>query len=100
AQRFWPNDDPIGKQIKFVQDESQATVVGIVGDAKHYYVDEVQRPQMYNAYSQNPGIFATLLVRTSVEPLSIAEQVRQAVWRVDPDQPMWKIRTEEFLVTR
>jgi len=100
ADRFWPNQDPIGKQIKFAQDGTQGTVVGLVADAKHYYVDEQQRPQLYDAYSQDPGIFATLLVRTTVEPLSIAEQVRQAVWKVDPDQPMWKIRTVEFLVTR
>ena len=100
AQRFWPDQDPLGKQIKFVSDGSQGTIVGVVGDAKHYWIEEDQRPQLYVPYSQNPGIFATLVIRTTVEPLSIAEQVRQAVWRVDPDQPMWKIRTVEFLVTR
>jgi putative ABC transport system permease protein len=100
AQKFWPGQDPLGKQIKVVDDGSQGTIVGVVGDAKHYWIEEEQKPQLYVAYSQSPGIFATLLVRTTVEPLSIAEQVRQAVWRVDPDQPMWKIRTVEFLVTR
>jgi putative ABC transport system permease protein len=100
AQKFWPSQDPLGKQIKVVDDGSQGTIVGVVGDAKHYWIEEEQKPQLYVAYSQSPGIFATLLVRTTVEPLSIAEQVRQAVWRVDPDQPMWKIRTVEFLVTR
>jgi len=39
-------------------------------------------------------------MRTSVEPMSLSEQVRQAVWKLDPDQPMWKIRTVEFLVER
>jgi len=39
-------------------------------------------------------------MRTSVEPMSLAEQVRQAVWKVDPDQPMWKMRTVESLVDR
>ncbi|HEV8366329.1 MAG TPA: ABC transporter permease [Pyrinomonadaceae bacterium] len=100
ADRFWPQQDPIGKQIKFAQDGSQGTVVGVVGDAKHYRIEEEQRPQLYVPYSQNPGIFATLVIRTTVEPLSLSEQVRQAVWKVDPDQPMWKIRTVEFLVTR
>jgi putative ABC transport system permease protein len=100
AQRFWPNQDPVGKQIKFAQDGSEGTIVGVVGDAKHYWLEEEQRPQLYGAYSQDPGIFATLLIRTTVEPMSIAEPVRQAVWKVDPDQPMWKIRTVEFLVNR
>lgn len=100
ANRFWPNQDPLGKQIKFVQDGSTATVVGVVGDAKHYWLEEQQKSQMYDAYSQDPGLFATVVVRTSVEPLSLAEPVRQALWKVDPDQPMWKIRTVEFLVNR
>lgn len=100
AQRFWPNQDPLGKQIKFTEDDSMATVIGVVGDAKHYWMEETQRPQVYVTFSQGPGIFATVLVRTTVEPLSLTEQVRQAIWKVDPDQPMWKIRTAEFLLER
>jgi putative ABC transport system permease protein len=100
AERFWPGQDPLGKQIKFPQDGSTGTVVGVVGDAKHYVIDEPPRPQLYGAYSQGPGIFATLVIRTTVDPLSLTEQVRQAVWKVDSDQPMWKIRTVEFLVSR
>jgi putative ABC transport system permease protein len=100
AQKFWPNQDPIGKQVKSVQDGSVATIIGIVGDAKHYWLEETQQPQMYGAYSQQPGYFATVVIRTKVEPLSLSEQVRQALWKVDADQPMWKIRTVEFLVNR
>jgi putative ABC transport system permease protein len=100
AQRFWPNQDPLGKQIKLAEDGSLVMVVGVVGDAKHYWLEEQQKPQMYDAYSQDPGIFATAVIRTTVEPLSLTEPVRQAVWKVDADQPMWKIRTVEFLVNR
>jgi putative ABC transport system permease protein len=100
AQRFWPNQDPLGKQIKFVSDGSTATIIGVVGDAKHYWLEEEQKPQMYDAYSQDPGLFATVVIRTSVEPLGLTEPVRQAIWKVDADQPMWKIRTVEFLVNR
>jgi len=100
AQRFWPNQDPLGKQIKFTEDNSTATIVGVVGNAKHYWLEEDQRPQVYGAFSQDPGIFATAVLRTTVEPLSLTEPVRQAIWKVDPDQPMWKIRTVEFLVNR
>jgi ABC-type antimicrobial peptide transport system permease subunit len=39
-------------------------------------------------------------MRTKVEPMSLTETVRQTIWKVDPDQPMWKIRTVEFLVNR
>jgi putative ABC transport system permease protein len=100
AQRFWPDQDSLGKQVKFPSDNSVATVIGVVGDAKHFWLDEEQKPQMYDAYSQDPGIFATAVVRTSVEPLSLTEPVRRAIWSVDPDQPLWKIRTVDFLVQR
>jgi putative ABC transport system permease protein len=100
ARKFWPQDEPVGKQVKSVQDGTLLTVIGVVGDAKHYWMEEEQQPQMYGPYSQQPGYFATVVIRTSVEPLSLSEQVRQALWKVDADQPMWKIRTVEFLVNR
>jgi putative ABC transport system permease protein len=100
ARKFWSGEDPIGKQVKSVQDGTVLTVVGVVGDAKHYWREEEQQPQMYGPYSQQPGYFATVVIRTSVEPLSLSEQVRQALWKVDADQPMWKVRTVEFLVNR
>jgi putative ABC transport system permease protein len=100
ARRFWPDDTPIGKQVKMVEDGTTGTVIGVVGDAKHFYLEEEPSPQMYAAYSQMSGIFATVVVRTSVEPMSLAEPVRQALWKVDSDQPMWKVRTVEFLLDR
>jgi putative ABC transport system permease protein len=100
ANRFWPNQDPLGKQIKFIRGGGTATVVGVVGDAKQFWLDEEKIPQVYDSYSQDPGLFATAVIRTSVEPTSLTEPLRQAIWKVDPDQPMWKIRTVKFLVDR
>ncbi len=100
ARRFWPDQDPIGKQIKIDADSPAGTVIGVVGDAKHYTLGEEAQPQMYDAYSQSPGIFATVVVRSIVDPMSLAEPVRQAVWKVDSDQPMWKVRTLESLIDR
>jgi putative ABC transport system permease protein len=99
ARRFWPDQDPIGKQIKIVGDDTPpGTVVGVVGDAKHDWLSEEQRPQIYNSYSQSPGLFATVVVRTKVEPMSLSQAVREAVWKVDKDQPVWKVRTVESLM--
>lgn len=100
ARRFWPEQEAVGKQVKFAEDGTTASVVGIVGDAKHYWLEEESKPQAYVSYSQQPGLFATVVIRTTVEPLALTESVRQALWKVDADQPMWKIRTVEFLVNR
>lgn len=98
ARRFWPGQDPIGKRIQIVGADTLGTVVGVVGDAKHEWLSEEQRPQIYNCYSQSPGFFATVVVRTNVEPMSISQAVREAVWKVDKDQPVWKVRTLESLL--
>jgi putative ABC transport system permease protein len=98
ARRFWPGQDPIGKQIKIVDDETTGTVIGVVGDAKHDWLSEEQRPQIYVSYSQSPGLFATVVLRTKVEPMSLSQAVREAVWKVDKDQPVWKVRTLESLL--
>jgi putative ABC transport system permease protein len=99
ARRFWPGQDPVGKQVKFVGgDGAPATVVGVVGDAKHDWLSEEQRPQIYDCYCQSPGLFATVVVRTKVEPMSLSQAVRGAVWKVDKDQPVWKVRTVESLM--
>jgi putative ABC transport system permease protein len=74
-------------------------VVGVVGDAKQFQLNEVQQPQLYYAMAQAPFIFATLAARTKVEPMSLADDVRAAVWSVDKDQPVWKVRTVETLLT-
>jgi predicted permease len=98
ARRFWPGQDPIGKQIKIVDDDTTGTVIGVVGDAKQYWLSEEQRPQIYSSYSQSPGLFATVVVRTNVKPMSLSQAVRDAVWKVDKDQPVWKVRTVESLL--
>ena len=101
ARRFWPDQDPIGKQIKVLEEEGvTGTVVGVVGDTKQFGLKDEPTPQLYGAYSQQPIYFATLVVRTTVEPMTLAESVRQAIWRVDADQPMWKIRSFQLLVER
>ncbi|HVF43832.1 MAG TPA: ABC transporter permease [Pyrinomonadaceae bacterium] len=98
AEKLWPGEDPLGKRLEFPEAKMSATVVGVVGDAKQYDIGETQRPQVYTAYAQNPHIFGTLVLRANVEPLSLSKQVREAVWSVDPDQPVWKVRTVEYLL--
>jgi putative ABC transport system permease protein len=99
ARKLWPDADPVGKQVYFIDQKLTATIVGVVGDAKQYELTEPAQAQIYNCYAQNPGIFGTLVVRTQGEPLSLAAAVKQAVWSVDREQPVWKIRTVAYLMS-
>ncbi|HEX5709185.1 MAG TPA: ABC transporter permease [Pyrinomonadaceae bacterium] len=99
ARKHFPGEDPLGRQLHFPDAKLTAEIVGVVGDAKQYQLNEVQQPQVYTAYTQNPHLFATLVARTDVEPMSLERAVKEAVWSVDRDQPVWKVRTVEQLLT-
>jgi putative ABC transport system permease protein len=95
----WPGQDPIGKTIRVMGTPPvTAQVVGVVGDIKHSSLEEPDLPFVYAAQAQQPNIFNTLVVRTEGDPMALAPAVRGAVWSVDRDQPVWKIRTQESLV--
>jgi predicted permease len=100
AVKFWPNEDPVGKQVYLEDNRTPGTVIGVVGDTKHLWLSDTLQPQMYAAYSQMPGTFATVAARTNVDPMSLSKAVREAFWKVDADQPLWKMRTMDFLLLR
>jgi putative ABC transport system permease protein len=102
AERHWPGQNPLGKQLRFLDTKPVVTaeVVGVVGDAKQYGLDDADLGCVYAAQPQNPHIFNTLAVRTAGDPMQLANAVRAAVWSVDPEQPVWKIRTQQSLVER
>jgi putative ABC transport system permease protein len=93
ARRVWPDEDAVGKRITTPNTPSPLTIVGIVGDAKHYTATEPAAPQLYIAHYQVPLIFTSLVARTAVDPMSIANGVRRAIWSVDKDQPVWAVRS-------
>jgi ABC-type antimicrobial peptide transport system permease subunit len=69
------------------------TIVGVVADVRQWRHDEAPRPQMYVPMAQHPHIFSTIVIQTSGDPATYASALRQAVWAVDKDQPVWKVRT-------
>jgi putative ABC transport system permease protein len=90
ANRFWPNEDPIGKRIKLPwnpgrNDEPWWIVVGVVGDVKQYGPDKPTAMALYVPHAQYPVSFMTLVVRTSTDPSEMIGLVRQAVQKLDSD---------------
>jgi putative ABC transport system permease protein len=100
ARTIWPGDDAVGKHIKVPESPEWLTVVGVVGDAKHRTATEPPQPQLYLAHYQVPLIFSSLVARTAVPPMSIANDVRRAVWSVDKDQPVWSVSSLDDIVAR
>ncbi len=100
ARRYWPNADALGKRLKFGKAGSSKpwlTVVGVVKDARYREWSAV-RPDLYVPYLQQAEFRTDVVVRTSLPPLSLADDVRQAVSEVDPSQPLSEISTLEAAV--
>jgi putative ABC transport system permease protein len=102
ARRFWPGEEAIGKRLSAGRVRSDADwiqVVGIVKDVRQFELNAEPRPQMYVSYRQ-ADFFAPedLVVKTEVEPSSMAAAVRKAVWEIDKDQPISNIKTMDEIL--
>ncbi|MGH9747198.1 MAG: ABC transporter permease [Candidatus Acidiferrales bacterium] len=99
VNKFWNGADPIGKSIRLPEENNvTATIVGVVGDVKQYNLDDATIAQIYVPQTQSPNLFATLIARFQGDPMTQSSALRSAVWAVDKDQPVWKIRTEQSLL--
>jgi putative ABC transport system permease protein len=98
ADRLWPGTTAVGKRLSAPDFPAEGVVVGIVGNTRPQLLSQPMGPQIYGCLSQQPGIFVGLIAKTAGEPMALARSVQQAIWSVDPDQPMWKIRSSESMV--
>ena len=98
ATKMWPNESAIGKRIQMIGDPRWWTIVGVVHDTKHFALNEKQLLQAYVPHSQRPLIFTTVALRASSDPLLLSRSIREAIWRVDRDQPVWGVRSMESLL--
>jgi putative ABC transport system permease protein len=92
ARKFWPDEDPIGRRMK-VRDGPWLTVVGISGDVIHDWFNRRNTPAMYRPLAQQPTDYLCLLLRTTVEPTSVAPDVRRTLLGIDADQPVFDLMT-------
>jgi predicted permease len=106
ARRFWPDGHALGHRIKIGPPESPIpwlTVIGVVGDVRQMGRDVAAEPEFFVSANQpvlsSPFFWpGNLLVRTRVDPVTLATAVRNAVWEVDADQPVASIRTMDDLL--
>jgi putative ABC transport system permease protein len=98
AERLWPGESALDRQLRSPGVPGPVVIVGVVGDTRPRLLSMPVTAQIYGCLSQSPGLFATVIARTTGEPMAVARSVQQAIWSVDRDQPMWKIRSGDMLV--
>jgi predicted permease len=104
ANRYWPDQDPVGKRIAAFFDSKNnqlnwRTVVGVVKNVKRYGLDGKIKEQYYFPQSQSPQRSMFLLVRSAADPTGLASSIRDAIHNVDKDQPIFRVMTMEQVVS-
>jgi len=91
AQQLWPNGDAVGKRLVLQRDHMQ--VVGVVGDLRYWAMTDTNRPLVFYPLAQHYEGNVTLAVRTGMDPMQLTSPVKQIVAQLDPDLPLFNIRT-------
>jgi predicted permease len=98
AQTLWPNEDPIGKRVRMggIDANSTApwiTVIGVVGNVKQDALDADSRMAMYMAQAQITPRAINVVARSQDDPAAIASALRREIRDLDPDLPVYDVRT-------
>jgi len=98
AQQLWPNEEPLGKRIRSggidaAADSPWLTVVGVVGRVKQYTLDGDSRIAMYLPHTQSIGRGINVVLRSRGDPAALAATVRREIRALDPDLPIYNVRT-------
>ena len=97
ADRYWPGGDALGKRItvrKSAQGRPEfgepvrATIVGVVGNVRHYSLDTDFVPEVYLPYTVTVWGWMSLVVRTAGDPAALVPTVARAARSVEPDLPL------------
>jgi predicted permease len=95
ARRFWGAASPLGQRLSFDAGKTWRTVVGVVGDVKQYGLDRAPAEEVYRPLAQSPLLGGHVLLRTAGLPHALQAGLRDAVRAIDPEQPVYGVRTLE-----
>ncbi|MBV9877159.1 MAG: ABC transporter permease [Verrucomicrobia bacterium] len=102
ASRYFPNEDPIGKQIENTATWSVSkfcTIVGVAGNVLHVGPDNEHAAfDAYFPHSQQPMTHEVLVLRLSADPSSLAPAIRKIISVADPDVPVVKVKGMDDLI--
>jgi putative ABC transport system permease protein len=96
ARKLWPNQDAIGKHIWSVPargetNPTQLTVIGVVGDTRQSSLEDATRPEITRPMQDYT--YLTLAVRSAADPTALTANIKQQIWTLDKDLPVFDVLT-------
>ncbi len=99
ARTYWPNEDPVGRAIRFEgSDGPRLIVAGVVGDVHFQGLDSPMQKQFFRPYAQAGWPIMNVVVRTIAAPGTFTNSVKKALADVLPDRPVSGVTTMEEVV--
>ena len=104
VRRDFPNEDPVGKRINFGGNNPDGQpiwweIVGVAADVRNLELRDEASPEFYLSALQDTWTGMSVVVRTAVEPASLAPEVRRIVAEVDKSAPVSEVKTMEHIVS-
>jgi putative ABC transport system permease protein len=94
AHHFFPNEDPIGRHLQIPNASAvQSEIVGVVGSVRETGFDQQPSPTIYFPSGQTSDQTMSLVVRTELPTGTILPAIKDAIWSVDKNQPVFEVRT-------
>jgi putative ABC transport system permease protein len=101
SRLVWPQQNPVGKRFRIgLPNAPWVEIIGVVGHVRHAGLDVDPRPQVYWPYSQRAQDRMALAVRGNQDPKQFAAAVISAIHEVDPEQPVYDVRSMDEVVER
>jgi putative ABC transport system permease protein len=100
ARTYFPNENPLGKRLQLgatpIDEIPTMEIIGVVGDVLQGLGDEA-KAEMYVPYRQVDALLPifqmSIVLRTSMEPLTATSALRSAIAQIDPNQPLVNVRS-------
>lgn len=99
AARLWPGQDAIGKRLA-IGGRPPHEVIGVVANGRYLTLVEANRPHVFVPLEQNFRGAMTLVVRTEAEPLALAQTIERVVRQMEPELPLFNVRTMEQQISQ
>jgi putative ABC transport system permease protein len=95
ARHYWPDANPIGQRIKLGDSRSPwLTVIGVSGDVRDWF-RALPEPAAYVPFFQAPQASVRVVMRTTADPLRVANAARAQVRALDKGQPVYDVKSME-----
>jgi predicted permease len=96
GRRFFPNEDALGKRVRFRSQKREVEIVGVVADTRYENLRQDMQPLLYTPWQQEVSVIGDMhfALRTAGDPTALAAAARQAVGELDPNLPVTLVNTQ------